>query len=128
LLGLPRRDWSALHRRALAEAERRDLEQERERLAARKLGTRPTRELAAYAGAFEHDAYGTVRVTLERGVLTWRWNECRGPLEHFHYDTFSLAAEPVGPAQVVFTLDGSGAVARMKVGGNLKVEFRRARR
>ena len=43
-------------------------------------------------------------------------------------DTFTVDAEPLGRARVVFSLDGRGAVARLKVTGVLNAEFRRVRR
>jgi CubicO group peptidase (beta-lactamase class C family) len=125
LLGLPRKDWNALMGRAVRKEAAAAAERERARLARRHQGTTPSRELAAYAGAYEHPAYGTVRVALERGALVWRWNDWHGTLEHFHYDTFTLPLDSLGRPQVVFALDADGLVARMKVGGNLNVEFRK---
>jgi CubicO group peptidase (beta-lactamase class C family) len=125
LLGLPKKDWNALHQAVLVRAARAGAERERAALAKRHHGTRPSREPAAYAGEYEHPAYGTVKVTVGGGALGWRWNDCRATLEHFHYDTFTLAAEPVGPARVTFALGASGAVERMRVGGQLDVEFRK---
>ncbi len=127
LLGLPHRDWNAV----VAKAERTNLaeieDKEREKLAHRHLNTHPSRELAGYTGEYEHPAYGTVRITLENERLTWNWNRFRAPLTHYQYDTFSLPIEIMGEPHVVFTLDGRGAVARMKVLGNMDVEFRRSR-
>jgi CubicO group peptidase (beta-lactamase class C family) len=125
LLGLPRRDWDrhiagAVRKEAAAAAER-----ERQRQARRRQGTRPSRELAAYAGSYEHPAYGTARVALEGGTLVWRWNSFRAELAHFHYDTFTLPVEIMGTPQVVFTLDAHGTVARMKVLGSMNVEFQK---
>jgi CubicO group peptidase (beta-lactamase class C family) len=127
LLGLPRKDWNALLLRAVRREAAAAAERERARLARRHLGTTPSRALAAYAGAYEHPAYGTVQVALERGALVWRWNDWKGPLDHFHYDTFLLPLDSLGRPEVVFALDADGFVARMKVGGNLNVELRRAR-
>jgi CubicO group peptidase (beta-lactamase class C family) len=127
LLGLPKRDWNALY---LAEQDRlRDAELARGRAlaAARRKGTRPSRELSAYAGKYAHEAYGSVRVSLQRGELVWRWNDLRGRLRHWYDDTFLLDDEAVGLALVQFRLDGSKAVASMKVAGRLGVEFRRLR-
>jgi CubicO group peptidase (beta-lactamase class C family) len=126
LLGLPKKDWNgplaaAVARHAAAEALKL-----RARQARRHHGTRPSRELAAYAGAYEHPAYGTARVALERGELGWRWHSFAGPLRHFHYDTFVLGEEFLGEPEVLFALDASGAVASMRVAGLLDVEFRRA--
>jgi CubicO group peptidase (beta-lactamase class C family) len=125
MLDLPRKDWHVIHRAALGRAQRAAQESERARRAARHRGTRPTRELSAYAGDYDHPAYGRVRVRLERGVLVWSWSDVRGPLEHYEYDTFTLGAAPVGPGEVEFKLDPAGAVTALKVGGNLNVEFRK---
>jgi CubicO group peptidase (beta-lactamase class C family) len=127
LLGLPPRDWDAVVRGAERKEQAEAEEVERERLARRHANTRPSRELPAYAGTYEHPAYGTVRVTLGPGGLVWEWNDFRAVLEHFHYDTFTLPIDVMGAPEVVFTLEG-GRVTRMKVGGNLDVEFRRASR
>jgi CubicO group peptidase (beta-lactamase class C family) len=125
LLGRPRRDWNAIvqdvDRRERAEAEAR----ERERLARRVPGTHPSRGPAAYAGVYEHPAYGEATVSVgPGGVLVWQWGSFRGVLEHFHFDTFTLPVEVMGRPEVVFTLEGD-AVRSMKVGGRLDVEFRR---
>src|SRR5262249_9233453 len=96
LLGLPRQDWNALLGGAVRQEEAAVAERERARLAGRHQGTKPSREPAAYAGAYEHPAYGTVRVGVERGALVWRWNDWRGPLDHFHYDTFTLPLDDLG--------------------------------
>src|SRR5207244_4513642 len=121
------KDWNALHQAALAKGEREAAARERAAQVERHHGTRPSRELAAYTGAYEHPAYGTAKVTLERGALVWQWNDCRAVLSHFHYDTFTLAAEPVGLARATFALGASGAVERIRVGGHLNVEFRKVR-
>jgi CubicO group peptidase (beta-lactamase class C family) len=123
LLGLPARDWDRLFldvARQEAAAER-----ERARQARRHAGTRPSKELAAYAGDYEHPAYGTVRVTLERGKLVWDWRDFHAALEHFHYDTFTLPVEFLGNPEVQFTLNEAGGVERMHVFGHMDIEFRR---
>ena len=81
--------------------------------------------MAAYAGNYDHPAYGTARVTLERGQLAWTWNRFGGPLEHFHYDTFVLHDELLQEPFVQFVLDTDGKVAVMKVAGALGVDFKR---
>jgi CubicO group peptidase (beta-lactamase class C family) len=127
LLGLPPHDWNAI----VTEAQHRDEEEakqkEREKQKHRHFDTRPSRELAGYTGAYEHPAYGTVRIRLENGRLIWQWQRWRAALEHYHYDTFLLPIEDMGKPLVVFTLDAKGAAARMKVLGDLGVEFKRSR-
>jgi CubicO group peptidase (beta-lactamase class C family) len=127
LLDLPHRDWN----RIVAEAARRDrVESEREEREERKhrlVPTKPSRELAGFAGVYEHPAYGRVRVTLESGRLIWQWHHYNAALVHYYYDTFSLPIEIMGEPRVVFTLDARGSVARMKVTGAIGVEFQRCR-
>jgi CubicO group peptidase (beta-lactamase class C family) len=122
LLGLPHRDWNVV----VEKAEQEDAE-EREKHSPRHPDTRPSRELAGYAGTYEHPAYGKVRITLEGRRLIWQWENWRAALDHYHYDTFTLPIEKMGEPFVVFTLDAKGAVARMKVLGEIGVEFRRSR-
>jgi hypothetical protein len=125
LLGLPPKDWNGVLSRAVQKAEAEEARQGREELARRQHGTRPSRDLTAYTGTYEHPAYGTVRVAFERGALVWRWNNFSGPLEHFHHDTFVLPIDIMGVPHVVFTPDAGGTVSRMKVLGKMNVEFRR---
>src|SRR5579884_3844159 len=125
LLGLPPRDWNTL----VAEAERKDeaeaKQKEQDRRKRRRPDTRPSRELAGYSGAYEHPAYGTVHIRLEAGRLMWQWQQWRAALEHYHYDTFLLPIDDMSVPFVVFTLDAKGAVAGMKVLGEMGVEFKR---
>jgi CubicO group peptidase (beta-lactamase class C family) len=125
LLGLPPRDWNAIvsaaQRRDEADAEQKESEKQTRRQPDRK----PLRELAGYTGTYEHPAYGEVRITLADGRLLWKWERWRAALTHYHYDTFTLPIEDMGKPLVVFTLDAKGAVARMKVLGDMGVEFKR---
>ena len=127
LLGLPRKDWDRLIGDVMRQGEREEAAKARARRDRRHHGTRPSREAAAYAGDYEHPAYGTAHVSLERGRLVWRWNNFGGPLEHFHYDTFVLPDAVLGEPHVVFTLAEDGAVAAVKVLGHMNVEFRRVK-
>jgi CubicO group peptidase (beta-lactamase class C family) len=124
LLDRPRKDWNSYFQKTLS----RSMDTARSVSEGRVAGTRPSRELSAYAGDYEHPAYGRAQLTLRDGMLVWRWREFAGAMEHFHYDTFLLLTEPVGPARVTFELDDAGKVALMRVKGpNGAMEFRRAR-
>ncbi len=94
VLGLPERDWPA------------HLQVEMEKLLAvahqggdysheQVPGTAPSLALEAYAGTYEHPAYGSLRVipAAQGLALSYHpWPEPL-PLEHFHYDVFVLHAE-----------------------------------
>jgi CubicO group peptidase (beta-lactamase class C family) len=112
----PPRDWSAelreLYGKAEAERERARAEQERKRVP----GTRPTLDLAGYAGRYEHPLLGALEVRHEDGRLRLLAGaRLTGPLEHWHYDTFRVRWDRAwqGRELVVFQLDAAGRPARL---------------
>src|SRR4029078_11167130 len=119
-------DWNAIVTRAQRQDEAESAKKEREDQKRRHRNTHPSRELGGCTGNFEHPAYGIVGITLEEGTLVWHWNHFNAPLMHYHYDTFTLPILVRGEPHVVFTLDERGTVARMKVLGELNVEFKRS--
>jgi CubicO group peptidase (beta-lactamase class C family) len=64
------------------------------RAKARHAGTRPTHELAAYVGDYEHPAYGVMTIVAQAGGLRWSWRGMVATLEHRHYETFELPQAP----------------------------------
>jgi hypothetical protein len=100
----------------------------RERQASRKSGTKPSRELSAYAGTYEEPAYGTATISFENGSLVWKWSTFADELEHFQDDTFTVQNPLLGNPRVSFTLGPDGAVATMKVLDVMNVEFKRITR
>jgi CubicO group peptidase (beta-lactamase class C family) len=129
LLGLDKKDWNRIEgdvarsEREAAEARAKEREEKQQH------STKPSREPGAYVGDYEEPAYGTATVRLEQGVLVWRWSTFRGPLEHYHYDTFTLrAGSIVGTPPVTFILGDDGNVQTMRVGGAVDVEFKKVRK
>jgi CubicO group peptidase (beta-lactamase class C family) len=126
LLGLSSKHWDAFYLARVAKAESRRKELERKRIDSQHKGTKPSRELAAYAGEFEEPAYGQARISLESDRLRIAWSSFNNPLEHFHFDTFVVKGDSfIEDEEVVFHLDGDGAVASFEF---LGVTFKRARR
>lgn len=117
LLGLPAKDWHAHYAALVAANEKAAQAAEAARLARRHLGTRPSRELAAYVGVYEDPAYGACRVTLEKGQLYWHWSSFHCPLEHFHFDTFTAHHEYLVNVQIVFILNADGDIDRLEALG-----------
>jgi CubicO group peptidase (beta-lactamase class C family) len=127
LLGFHGKDWNACVGRAVENREAAAHEKRNAREAGRHYGTHPSRELAAYAGDYENPAYGTAHVSVEDGVLRWKWGAFAGELEHFHYDTFTLVNDVLNRPEVLFILDASGDVVTMRVLDLMDVEFRKVK-
>jgi hypothetical protein len=125
LLGAPKKDWNNHVQGVVRKYNELAAEKLQKQIEQRHKDTKPSRELSAYAGNYEHPAYGNVRVTLERGRLVWTWNRFEAPLEHFHYDTFVLRDEVLQEPFVQFVLDTDGTVSVMKIGGSVGVDFKR---
>jgi CubicO group peptidase (beta-lactamase class C family) len=93
MLGRPSRDWNAWYLATEKKLDDKDAAAKVERESKRHRDTHPSRELAAYAGAYENAAYGRATVTAENNGLVLRWKRLTLPLTHYHYDTFSAFSE-----------------------------------
>ena len=118
------RDWSAellaLYGGLHAKADSARRQQEQRRVA----GTRPSVALERYAGTYVDPTFGEVVVTARDGALQLAFGkEYVGTLEHWHYDTFRAhwSNENRDPSTVVFSPDGTGGVAAVRL---LGVTFR----
>ena len=73
----------------------------------------PSVPLNNYAGTYENQLYGQVKIYQEAGKLRWQAGPAKvdGPLTHVGYDTFMLAWPPGRislPEEVTFTLGPDG--------------------
>jgi CubicO group peptidase (beta-lactamase class C family) len=111
------RDWNAYYLDLEAKAKARSEARKRDAEAGRPQGTRPSHDLAAYAGTYRNASHGAMEVAVEEGGLWLRWNRMGGPLSHRVYDTFSWkVGEPDNLDETVqFTFDAEGRVDAMKV-------------
>jgi CubicO group peptidase (beta-lactamase class C family) len=116
-LGLEPVDWIARVKERQEEQERRAEEAESEE-SDRVEGTSPSHPLGAYTGTFEHPGYGKLGVELAEGALQWTFHNVTGKLEHYHYDVFQIAEEPLNPlggTKVMFRYDKRGTIDRVEV-------------
>jgi CubicO group peptidase (beta-lactamase class C family) len=60
----------------------------------RAANTRPAHDLAAYAGDYEHPAYGVMSIKEQGGALNWSWRGMFATMGHRHYETFELPEVP----------------------------------
>jgi CubicO group peptidase (beta-lactamase class C family) len=61
---------------------------------ARRKNTAPAHALAAYAGDYEHPAYGMMSIKKVDGALHWSWRGMFATMAHRHYETFELPEAP----------------------------------
>jgi CubicO group peptidase (beta-lactamase class C family) len=78
------------HRKALAQ---RDIDRQA-RKALRRPNTRPSHELADYAGDYDHPGYGRMTIAHAGDTLQWAYRGMAEALAHRHYDTFELPEAP----------------------------------
>ena len=123
----PTRDWSAqMHARTDSLLARARAAQAK--TTARVPNTKPSLPLADYVGTYADSAYGVVSITESNGALNFAYGSTwRGPLEHWHFDTFHLKLDtPVLPAApVTFRLNAAGKVDDMIVDLAGAVTFKR---
>ncbi len=129
LLHLEPKDWEAHYQAGAKRLQDRAEAAVRERDRKRHPDTKPSRDLAAYAGTYEDAAYGRAKVSLRDGALWLEWGRSKIKLEHFHYDTFvAREGKPDGRDALdnqtaAFVLRPDGEVGTLRLLGQ---EFRRA--
>ena len=118
LLGLEPVDWSARFLEIEHKAKEQELTAEKKGYTGQVPGTKPAHPLAEYEGEFEHPGYGKLTVHRAGGAdanrLEMTLNDVHRPLEHFHYDTFQVPADPLDPFEklrISFQTDPQGEVS-----------------
>ena len=88
----------------------------------RRPATQPGRDLADYAGDYEHPGYGRIRITHAEGRLQWAFRGMSESLAHRHCDTFELPETPESPGSLLpgqlalsFSTDREGNIASVSV-------------
>ena len=81
--------------------------------------TSPTLPLEGYAGEYQNDLFGKVKISMDSGKLRWQAGpkKVSGPISHVQYDTFQLAWPPgpiTLPEEVTFTLGTDGHPSQLQ--------------
>ena len=122
VLGFEPRDWNAL----LIERgrkEREDGQKARKELeATRRPNTKPTHDLAGYAGTYRNAGYGAVSIGAGPNGLEAGWLNNHSPLEHFHFDTFLCKTGALDGQPVQFNLNPRGEIVSLDL---VNVNFRK---
>ncbi len=119
-LGAAGTDWAGIFRK-LADRQQANLAALEKKAAAARAGTRPSLELARYAGTYTDVWYGDIIIELQNNVLTMRFTKTPalvGNLEHWQYDTFIVRwrdRELRADAYVTFALNPDGSIDQVKM-------------
>jgi CubicO group peptidase (beta-lactamase class C family) len=125
-MGAKERDYSGDTLKSLKSLEAAGQTALQKREAERAKNTKTSLDLANYAGDYQDEMYGDVKVWLENGKLKVSYGSgFKGTLEHWHYDTFQATwAEDVqGKTFVNFKLNSLGKVD--SIGIESIAEFKR---
>jgi CubicO group peptidase (beta-lactamase class C family) len=95
---------------------------------ARVTGTKPSLDLAKYAGTYSDSLYGDLVVSQKGNGLYFQFGRFGGPLEHWHYDTFRIAFEnrTLGKPMATFVIDAAGKPAEIRLEVAPEATFRYA--
>ena len=124
----PAKDWSGQMRQRADSMRTVALAAQQRQGPQRVPNTKPSLALSAYAGTYADSAYGTLQVTESNGALSLAYGpNWRGPLEHYHFDTFRMRLDtPVlPPVPVNFRIDANGKVDEVRMDLAGQVTFKR---
>jgi CubicO group peptidase (beta-lactamase class C family) len=124
-LGEPVKDWSQTFLTQTKEGEAKAGEARKKAEESRVPNTKPSLDQAGYCGSYGNEMYGQAEVKGSGDKLVLYFNsKAMGTLEHWHYDTFKVNAEPFGSLHfiellddslITFVLNAQGKAARMEV-------------
>src|SRR5262245_41637223 len=119
-LGAAPRDWCAEMLKATKGLEDQAKAAEKKAEAERVTGTSPSLALEKYAGSFQSEMYGELKIALENQKLVARFGpNFTGDLEHWNYDTFRVKwRDPMeGKGFANFKLNSQGKVETVNIEG-----------
>jgi len=99
LLGLDQIDWTKRLKDRSARGRASEEDAKKKGYTTQHPGTKPSHELADYAGDYEHPAYGVVQVKMENGALRFKYHKMGGAMTHYHYDVFEFPQDEQNPDQ-----------------------------
>jgi CubicO group peptidase (beta-lactamase class C family) len=129
-LGAPERDWSAELLKGLKALQEQQETAQKKTEQARVAGTTPALALSKYAGTYDNEMYGEMKITEQNGKLVAQFSPAfTGDLEHWHYDTFQAKwRNPlISKTLVSFTINeqAEASQVRLAVPGVSDMVFRR---
>jgi CubicO group peptidase (beta-lactamase class C family) len=122
LLSLDQLDWPQRYLSIEKQDNQAEEAAEQQGCTGQKLGTHPSHGLPEYVGEFSHPAYGHVTIALAGDATGHSFqltlNRISRPLDHFHYDTFQVPANPQDEFEklkVTFNTDLKGDISSLSM-------------
>ena len=114
LLGMDQTPWSARQLEMRLKGKTAGTEARGRAGADRVSGTKPSHALADFAGAYEHPAYGVIKIDLNDGALRFDFHKIVLPLAHVHYDRFDTPDdEQFGKTSLNFQTNPQGDIDKV---------------
>jgi CubicO group peptidase (beta-lactamase class C family) len=88
LLGMNLTPWSERQLDIRLKSKKADTEARTKANEGRVPDTKPSHALAEYAGSYENQAYGIMKIGLKDNQLQFDFHKIRMPMTHFHYERF----------------------------------------
>jgi hypothetical protein len=120
------RDWNADYQKMVGPLTEAAKKAEEEQEKARVAGTKPSLELAKYAGTYNDSLYGDIVVTPKDGGLRFQFGRFDGTLDHWHYDSFRAVMDnrTLGKPMITFIVDAAGKPSELKLEIAPEAKFR----
>lgn len=119
--GAKKRDWSAELLTMFSTERAKAMEAQKQALARRVTGTKPSLAVPQYAGTYRHPTYGDVVITASSETLHARFGRAyEGDLTHWQYETFRARwmNRQNSEGTLTFRPDGTGRIASLQLLGN----------
>lgn len=113
MLELDKIDWNERLLKQKKEAEKKAEDNSKEEPSGKVEGTQPSHELSAYAGNFEHPAYGKILVAVKDGKLNLKTHGFDFMLNHYHYDIFESDDPLLGKQKIAFHSNLQGEIFKI---------------
>lgn len=117
-----KRDWSTELLAMTRTQQEQAKEVERQGLARRVMGTKPSLPVAQYAGTYRHPTYGDAEITVVGDALHAKFGQAyEADLTHWQYESFRArwANRQNGNGSITFKPDGNGHISSLQLLGNI---------
>ena len=113
LLGKEEVDWFDLIMGKKPTEEDKEEEEPKEN---RVDNTKPSHNLADYAGTYKDEGYGTIKVGYQNNKLNFQYNAFELPLTHWHYDVFKAKDKQLDlEIPLHFQMDMDGSITSLNI-------------